>query len=69
MTATGVIEEIKHLPRVEQSRVIQFAFELARTRQLPGEKLSELAQRMVECGDPAEVERLKAEITRGFYGE
>ncbi|MCX6905517.1 MAG: hypothetical protein NTW03_18975 [Verrucomicrobia bacterium] len=69
MTATGVIEEIKHLPRVEQSRVIQFAFELARTRQLPGEKLSELAQRMVESGDPAEVERLKAEITRGFYGE
>lgn len=69
MTATGVIEEIKHLPRVEQSRVIQFAFELARTCQLPGEKLSELAQRMVESGDPAEVERLKAEITRGFYGE
>jgi isocitrate/isopropylmalate dehydrogenase len=69
MTATGVIEEIKHLPRVEQSRVIQFAFELARTRQLPGKKLSDLAQRMVESGDPAEVERLKAEITRGFYGE
>jgi len=69
MTATAVIEEIKHLPRGEQSRVIQFAFELARTRQLPGGKLSELAQRMVESGDPAEVERLKAEITRGFYGE
>jgi isocitrate/isopropylmalate dehydrogenase len=69
MTATGVIEEIKHLPRGEQSRVIQFAFELARTRQLPGEELSELAQHMVESGDPAEVVRLKAEITRGFYGE
>ncbi len=69
MTAAGVIEEIKHLPRGEQSRVIQFAFELARSRQLPGEKLSELAQRMVESGDPAEVERLKAEITSGFYGE
>ena len=37
MTAAGVIEEIKHLPRGEQSRVIQFAFELARSRQLPGE--------------------------------
>ena len=69
MTANGVIEEIKHLPRAEQSRVIQFAFELARARQLPGEKLSELAQRMVESDDPAEVERLKVEITRGFYGE
>ena len=69
MTAAGVIEEIKHLPRGEQSRVIQFAFELARSRQLPGDKLSELAQRMVESGDPAEAEKLKAEITRGFYGE
>jgi hypothetical protein len=30
MTATKVIEEIKHLPPAEQSQVIQFAFELAR---------------------------------------
>jgi isocitrate/isopropylmalate dehydrogenase len=69
MRAVEIIEEIKRLPRAEQSRVIQFAFELARARQLPGEKLSELAQRMVESDDPAEVERLKVEITRGFYGE
>jgi hypothetical protein len=69
MTATGVIEEIKHLPRAEQSQVIQFAFELARQRQLPGSKLAELAQRMADADDPAEVDRLKAEITRGFYGE
>jgi hypothetical protein len=69
MTATGVIEEIKHLPRAEQSRVIQFAFELARKHQLPGKKLSELAQRMADSDNPAEVEKLKAEITRGFYGE
>jgi hypothetical protein len=69
MTASGVIEEIKHLPRAEQSRVIQFAFELARQNQLPGEKLSKLAQHMADSDDPAEVEKLKAEITRGFYGE
>jgi hypothetical protein len=69
MTATGVIEEIKHLPRAEQSQVIHFALELARSRQLPGEKLGGLAQQMIESDDPAEVERLKAEITRGFYGE
>ena len=48
--------------------MIQFAFELARERQLPGKKLSELAQRMADSDDPAEVEKLKAEITRGFYG-
>ncbi len=69
MTATAVIEEIKHLPRAEQSRVLQFAFELARERQLSGEELSELAQRMADSNDPAEKKRLREEIHRGFYGE
>ena len=69
MTATKVIEDILHLPREEQSRVLEFAFQLARRRQLSGKELSALAQRMVNSDDPAEVERLKAEITRGFYGE
>jgi hypothetical protein len=69
MTATNVIEEIKHLPRAEQSRVIHFAIELARKRQSPGKKLSALAQRMADSDDPAEVEKLKSEITSGFYGE
>ena len=40
MTATAVIEEIKHLPRAEQSRVLHFAFELARARQLSGDHAS-----------------------------
>ncbi len=69
MTAANVIEDIKHLPRAEQSRVIQFAFELARERQLSGKELTALAQRMADSDDPSEVEKLKAEITRGFYGE
>ncbi|MDD5141493.1 MAG: hypothetical protein PHY43_14685 [Verrucomicrobiales bacterium] len=69
MTATNVIEEIKHLPRAEQSRVIQFAFELARERQLPGRRLSALAGQMADSSDPAEVKKLESEITRGFYGE
>ena len=69
MTATGVIEEIKQLPPAEQSRVIRFAFELARERQLSGEKLSELAQRMADSDNPAEVQKLREEIHRGFYGE
>src|ERR1051326_2454273 len=42
MTASSVIEEIKQLPRTEQSRVIRFAFELARERQMAGKKLSDL---------------------------
>ena len=68
MTAAGVIEEIKHLPRAEQSRVIKFAFDLASERQLSGEKLAEIAQRMVDSDDPAEVQKLRDEIHRGFYG-
>ena len=69
MTATAVIEEIKNLPRAEQSRVIQFAFELARERQLSGDKLSELAQRMADSHDPTEAQQLREEIHRGFYGD
>ncbi len=58
-----------HLPPEEQSRVLEFALELKRKRQLSGKELSALAQRMVHSDDPAEVERLKSEITRGFYGD
>jgi hypothetical protein len=68
-TAAGVIEEIKQLPRAEQSQVIHFALELARQRQLPGQKLSELAQQIAEASDPNEVENLRKQIHRGFYGE
>ena len=69
MTASSVIEQIKQLPRAEQSRVIRFAFELARERQLSGDKLSQLAKRMAHTQDPAEAQKLRAEIHRGFYGE
>jgi hypothetical protein len=69
MTASAVIEEIKQLPPGEQSRVIRFAVELARERQLSGEKLTELAQRMADSDNPAEVQKLREEIHRGFYGE
>jgi hypothetical protein len=69
MTAKAVIKEIKLLPRAEQSRVIQFAFELARERQLSGTDLAKLAQNMSDSKDPEEVKKLRKEIHRGFYGE
>ena len=69
MTASEVIEEIKHLPREQQSQVIRFAMDLARERQLSGKELGALAQRMAESNDPAEKKRLREEIHRGFYGE
>ena len=56
--------------RVSRNVPVQsFAFELARSRQLSGAELAPLAQRMVDSNDPAEIERLEAELTRGFYGE
>ena len=69
MTANAVIDEIKQLPRAEQSRVIHFALELARERQMSGDQLSELARQMADAVNPAEVERLREEIHCGFYGE
>jgi hypothetical protein len=69
MTATAVIEEIKQLSPAEQSRVIRFAVELARQRQVSGEKISALARQMADSDNPAEVQKLREEIHRGFYGE
>ena len=69
MSAAQVIEEIKHLTPAEQMKVIQFAIELARTRPLTAGELTSLAQRLAESDDPAEVERLKTSLTRGFYAE
>ena len=69
MTAAKVIEEIKHLPPGEQAEVIQFAVGLARNRQLSGQELGELAERLAESKDPAEILQLKSAMTRGFYGE
>ena len=63
-----MIEQIKHLPPAGQAEVIQFAFQLAHTRPLMASELTSLAQRMADTKDPAEAERLKTSIARGFYG-
>ena len=68
MTADQIIEDIKSLPRDQQSRVVQFAVELARSRQLPAEDLAVLAQAMIDATDPTEKQRLQDKLTRGFYG-
>ena len=69
MTASKVIDEIKHLPPGDQAEVIQFAFELARKRPLSGKELGDLAGQLTASNDPAEIIRLKSALTRGFYGE
>jgi hypothetical protein len=68
MTAVEIIDEIKRLPRAEQNRVIDFVRKAGEVRRLAPEELGELAKEMAESKDPAEADRLQAEIVRGFYG-
>ena len=68
MTATQIIEEIKRLDPEQQLGVIRFAYQLDAERQLTGEELASLAERMVKTTDPAEQAKLREEIIRGFYG-
>ena len=69
MTSATIIEEIKQLSPAGQAEVIQFAVKLAQERPLIARELTDLAKRMVESDDPAEVTRLKTAIAAGFYGE
>lgn len=69
MNASEIISEISSLSPEEQAKVVKFACSLDTKRQLSGAELSALAARMVESTHPAEVARLRAEITRGFHGE
>ena len=68
MTAVEIIEEIKRLPEAEQNQVIEFARTSGAHGALSPDELGGLAKRMVEAKDPAEADRLQAEIVRGFYG-
>lgn len=69
MNAAAIIEEIKQLPRNEQDRVVEFVQTLEKGRPWSGEKLTEYEKKMVETNDPAEAERLKAQIVAGFFGD
>ncbi len=69
MTASQIIEEIKRLGPEEQVGVIRFAYQLDAERQLTGNELARLAERMVNTVDPAEQARIREQIIRGFYGQ
>jgi hypothetical protein len=68
MTAVEIIDEIKRLPRAEQSRVLDFVRNAGEALPLTREELGEMAKEMAEAKDPAEADRLQAQIVRGFYG-
>jgi hypothetical protein len=69
VTATQIIEAIKRLGPEEQVGVIRFAYQLDAERQLTGNELASLAERMVNTSDPAEQVRIREQIIRGFYGQ
>ena len=69
MTAAEIIHEIDCLPPAELAEVVRHAKELDKRRPLSGAELTELAQRMVNAGDPAEADRLQEALVKGFYGE
>jgi hypothetical protein len=68
VTAGEIIEEIKRLPRDEQTKVLDFVQQVTDSRRLTAEELGELARQMAETQDPAEADRLQQKIIRGFYG-
>lgn len=68
MTGVEVIEEIKQLPKNEQTKVLEFARQLADSQPLTAEELGELANRMAGTQDSVEADRLQRKIVRGFYG-
>jgi len=68
MTAVEIIREIKRLPQEERDQVIEFVRHAEESPMLNPEELGALAKRMVKATDPAEADRLREEITRGFYG-
>ena len=69
MNAAAIIEEIKHLPPIEQGQVVEFVQALDARRPWSGEKLTEFEKKMVETNDPAEARRLKEQIVAGFFGD
>ena len=69
IVAAEIIHEIDSLPPAEKTKVVRYARELPVKQPLSGAELGKLAQQMVDATDPSEVERLKTEIIKGFYGD
>lgn len=68
MTASQIVEEIRHLAPHEQAEVVRQVYRLDAERKLSGPELSTLAQRLVATDDPEEASRVPESIVRGFYG-
>jgi len=69
VTVSQIIDEIKSLPPEEQLKVIHFAYRIDAERQLSGEELSSLAERMANSTDAGEAALLREAIFRLVYRE
>jgi hypothetical protein len=67
MTVSQIIDEIMQLSPSDQAEVIHFAYQLDAKRQLSGDGLAALAQRMVDTSNPAGALLLREAIMSGFY--
>jgi hypothetical protein len=69
MTATQIIHEIDCLPPTDVEKIVTHANErLEELRQLSPAALGVLLDQFIEATDPNQVERLRLELTQGFYG-
>jgi hypothetical protein len=69
VTAQQIIDEVNRLPANDKAEVLRaILHSTMRKRQLSGEELEALAERMLAAEDPAEADRLEKEIIAGFYG-
>jgi hypothetical protein len=68
MSAAEIITEIQRLPESEQEKVVRFATALAEERELSGDELDVLVERLLETTDPTAKAVLRESIVRGFYG-
>lgn len=69
MTAGEIIREIEQLPSQEKAEVLSVLLRSqTKKSRLSPDELVALADQMVAARDPAEADRLEAEILAGFYG-
>ena len=69
MTVGEIIKEIEQLPSQEKAEVLSILLRSqAKKSRLSPDELVALADQMVAAQDPAEADRLEAEILAGFYG-
>ena len=68
VSAAQIIEQIRTLPALERLEVVAFARTMKLDRDLTGEELAQIAQRLADSTDPAEIEMLKDALQAGWYG-